>query len=90
MISVNSKPKKITFENKFIIMNINKSFIIFWFIFSMCLISAIIARPSLYPTTIDKTIISEEEKAKLSKEEIRKLLSILEPGGNIRPGHHNY
>ena len=84
MISVNSKPKKITFENKFIIMNINKSFIIFWFIFSMCLISAIIARPSLYPT------LSEEEKAKLSKEEIRKLLSILEPGGNIRPGHHNY
>ena len=81
MISVNSKPKKITFENTFIIMNINKSFIIFWFIFSVCLISAIIALPTL----------SEAEKLKLSKEEMEKLLSILSATtGKFRPGHHNY
>merc|ERR1712018_868270 len=30
--------------------------------------------------------LSEEERAKLSTEEIEKLRSILEPGGNIRPG----
>jgi len=42
----------------------------------MCLLSTAIARPFL----------SEEEKAKLSSEQIEKLRSILEPGGNIRPG----
>merc|ERR1711944_211077 len=46
------------------------------FIITMCLLSTTIARP----------FISEEERAKLSDEEIEKLRSILEPGGNIRPG----
>merc|ERR1719288_431320 len=57
-------------------MDSNTSFITIWFILSMCLISATIARPFL----------TEEERAKLSSEEIEKLRSILEPGGNIRPG----
>merc|ERR1719288_418384 len=57
-------------------MDSNTSFITIWFILSMCLISATIARPFL----------TEEEKSKLSREEIEKLRSILEPGGNIRPG----
>ena len=69
-------------------MNINKSFIFFWFIFSMCLISAIVTaiyNPQSLPT------LGEEEKAKLSKEEMKKLLSILSATtGNIRPGHHNH
>merc|ERR1711944_281546 len=46
------------------------------FIITMCLLSTTIARP----------FISEEERAKLSSEEIEKLRSILEPGGRIRPG----
>merc|ERR1712088_570222 len=46
------------------------------FILTMCLLSTAIALPFL----------SEEERAKLSTEEIEKLRSILEPGGNIRPG----
>ena len=50
----------------------------------MCLISAIIAFPN--PFTL-----SEEEKAKLSKEGMKKLLSILSTTtGKFRPGHHNY
>merc|ERR1712062_449649 len=43
---------------------------------TMCLISSTIARPFL----------TDEEKAKLSSEELEKLRSILEPGGPIRPG----
>merc|ERR1712062_29008 len=76
VISVNSKPKKIRFENIFIIMDSNKSSITLGFILTMCLLSTAIARPFL----------SEEEMAKLSSEEIEKLRSILEPGGKIRPG----
>ena len=87
MISVNFKPKKITFENTFIIMNLNKSFIIFWFIFSMCLISAIIALPTLSKEEIFKNFL----KKKLSKEEMEKLLRILSATtGTFRPSHHNY
>ena len=57
-------------------MESNTSSITLRFIITMCLISTAIARPFL----------SEEEKAKLSSEEIEKLRSILEPGGVIRPG----
>ena len=68
-------------------MNLNKSFIIFWFIFSMCLISAIIALPTLSKEEIFKNFL----KKKLSKEEMEKLLRILSATtGTFRPSHHNY
>merc|ERR1719322_2164863 len=57
-------------------MDSNTSSITLRFILTLCLISSTIARPFL----------SDEEKAKLSNEEIEKLRSILEPGGIIRPG----
>jgi len=57
-------------------MDSNTSSITFGFVLTMCLISTTIARPFL----------SEDERAKLSNEQIEKLRSILEPGGNIRPG----
>merc|ERR1712062_599489 len=76
VISVNSKPKKIIFETTHSKMDSNTSSILLGFILTMCLISSSTARPSL----------SDEEKAKLSTEEIEKLRSILEPGGRIRPG----
>merc|ERR1712062_400912 len=40
----------------------------------------------LLSTAIARPFLSDEEMAKLSKEEIEKLRSILEPGGIIRPG----
>merc|ERR1712165_106574 len=68
--------KEIRLKNTFIIMNSKTSSITFGFVLTMCLMSTTIALP----------LLSEEEKAKLSQEQIQKLRDILEPGGRIRPG----